>query len=162
MWGAAEGFANFPNENALKSVLTLPNSSQSIRSIPIGQPAKPQIISETTPSPFLKAIIQSEQSTVKSLLKTASRIGPVAQKVAEKEAAYDADFIDNTAARLPGGASTLQGFTFALFFGSYIAFIIVIVMYVNAITGSGLKAGLTFLAFLIVGVILVAVVKRFG
>jgi hypothetical protein len=162
MWGAVEGFFTSPNGSVLQSTLTLPEPDSRLKSVPLGQPAKPQIISATTPAPFLKAIIQSEQSTVEALLKTASRIGPVAQKVADKEAAYNADFIESTPARLPGGASTLQGFTFALFFGSYIAFMIVMTIFVNATTQSGLKAGLTLLSFIIVGVILLAVVKRFA
>ena len=162
MWGAVEGFFSSPNANALTSVLTLPNSDSSILSVPIGQPAKPNIITPTTPAPFLKAIIKSEQETVKELLKTASRISPVAQKVADKEAAYNAAFIDSTPARLPAAASTLQGFTFVLFFGSYLALIIVVTMFVNATTGNGLKAGITFLVFVILAPILLAVVKRFA
>ena len=161
MWGSVEGFFN---ANALTSTLMLPTSNRSITSVPIGQPAKPQkkLITPTTPAPFLKAIIKSEQQTVKDLLKTASRIGPVAQKVADKEAAYDAAFVTDTPANLPGaGISTLQGFTFTLFFGSYIIFMIVMTVFVNS-TSNALAAGLTLVGLSILGVVILALVRRFG
>jgi len=160
MWGSVEGFLNEPD--AIGKVLSIPESDSSIKTVAIGQPAKPQELSPSIPGPFLKTLIKNEQETVKSLLKTASRIGPVAQLVSDKESAYDAAFLNSTPAKLPVGSSTLQGFTFILFFGSYIVFTIVVTILMNIITQDGFKAGMTFLTLFILGPILIALIKRFG
>jgi len=116
----------------------------------------------TSTTPFLKDVIKKEKESVESLLKLAAKIGPVAQTVVEEEKAYDAAFEAETPAPIPAYTSTLQGFTFVIFFFSYIAFTIVITVYINTITGNMANAGGTLVGLLLFGVVIFALLKRFA
>ena len=115
-----------------------------------------------TTTPFLKEVIMNEKKTVESLLKLAAKMGPIAQTVVEEEKAYDAAFEADVPAPIPTYTSTLQGFTFVMFFFSYLAFTIVMTVFVNATTGNAASAGGTLGGLLVLGVIIFALLKRFA
>lgn len=118
--------------------------------------------STSTPTAFLKTIINQEKATMDSLMDTAKRINPVAQTIIPKPAAYDAAFEGNTSAALPRAGATLQGFAILLLIVSYIALTIVSTIAVNNITQNAYSAGKTLIAFLIGGVILLSLITRLG
>jgi hypothetical protein len=112
-----------------------------------------------TPPPFLKKLIQDEKKSVESLLRTAAKIGPMANTVIESENASDA-FIAKEPAPIPTYGSTLQGFTFILFFWSYLSLAIVGSIYINQTTGNTANAVGTFVGAIIALVVILGVIKR--
>jgi len=117
-------------------------------------------ISPTTP--FLKDVILNEKKNVESLMKLAAKIGPAAQTVVEEENAYDAAFEAKSPEPIPTYNGTLQGFTFILFFFSYLALSIVVTTYVNLTSGSAMTAGGTFVGSMVLGAVLFALLKWFA
>ena len=117
-------------------------------------------ISPTTP--FLKDVVLNEKKNVESLMKLAAKIGPAAQTVVEEENAYDAAFEAKSPEPIPTYNGTLQGFTFILFFFSYLALSIVVTTYVNLTSGSAMTAGGTFVGFMVLGAVLFALLKWFA
>ena len=115
-----------------------------------------------TPTPFLKQMITNEKAAVEALLKVAAKIGPVAQTVVEKEKAYNSAFESAIPAAVPMYSSSLQGFSLVLLIVSFLSMAIVMTIYVNATTNSAGKAGGTFISFLIIGAVAIALLKRFG
>jgi hypothetical protein len=116
----------------------------------------------STPTAFLKTIINQEKATMDSLMDTAKRINPVAQTINPKPAAYDAAFEGNTPAALPRAGATLQGFAIILLIVSFIALTMVSTIAVNNVTQNAYSAGKTFIAFIIGGVILLSLITRLG
>ena len=114
-----------------------------------------------TPPPFLKKLIQDEKKSVESLLRTAAKIGPMANTVIESENASDA-FIAKEPAPIPTYGSTLQGFTFILFFWSYLSLAIVGSIYINQTTGNTANAVGTFVGAIIALVVIFGVIKRYA
>ena len=112
--------------------------------------------------PFLKGVITKEKDEVEKLLKLAAKIGPVAQSVEEEEKAYDAAFEAETPAPISAYTDTLQGFTFVMFFFSYIALAIVITIFVNVTTGNAISAGSTLIGFAVFAAIIFALLKRYA
>ena len=112
--------------------------------------------------PFLKGVITKEKDEVEKLLKLAAKIGPVAQTVEEEEKAYDAAFEAETPAPISAYTDTLQGFTFVMFFFSYIALAIVITIFVNVTTGNAVSAGGTLIGFTVFAAIIFALLKRYA
>jgi len=115
-----------------------------------------------TSTPFLKKMIQDEQNAVESLLRTAAKIGPIANTLVESENAADAAFVAKAPAPIPTYGSTLQGFTFILFFWSYISLAIVGSIYINQTTGNTMNAVGTFIASIVALVIIFSLMKRFA
>jgi hypothetical protein len=115
-----------------------------------------------TPPPFLKKLIQDEKKSVESLLRTAAKIGPMANTVIESENASDAAFIAKEPAPIPTYGSTLQGFTFILFFWSYLSLAIVGSIYINQTTGNTANAVGTFVGAIIALVVIFGVIKRYA
>ena len=115
-----------------------------------------------TPTPFLKQMLENEKAAVEALLKVAAKIGPVAQTVVEKEKAYNSAFESAIPAAVPMYSSSLQGFSLVLLIVSFLSMAIVMTIYVNATTNSAGKAGGTFISFLIIGTVAIALLKRFG
>ena len=115
-----------------------------------------------TPTPFLKTMLQKEKESVETLLKLASKVGPVVNTMVENENAYDAAFELETPAPIPTYGSTLQGFTLLLFYVSYAALMIVITIYVNATTANAAAAGGTFVGFIVLGFISMGLIQRYG
>ena len=115
-----------------------------------------------TQTSFLRSLLLQQKDTVKSLLETAKTIGPVAQQIEQKEAAYDAAFESDAQASLPLAGGTLQGFAIVLFITSFLGFALVTTVAINQITHStGLAVG-TFVGFIIFGLIAMSLILRFG
>jgi hypothetical protein len=125
-------------------------------------PTGPAGISPATPPPFLRQIINNEKDTVESLLRTAAKIGPMANNVVTVENASDAAFEASKPAPIPSYGSTVQGFTFILLFWSFLSFAIVMSIYINNTTGNTGSAVGTFIGSLVFGAIVFALIKRFG
>ena len=119
-------------------------------------------ITPYTPPPFLKKLIQDEKNSVESLLRTAAKIGPMANIVIESENASDAAFMAKEPAPIPTYGSTIQGFTFILFFWSYVSLAIVGSIYINQTTGNTANAVGTFVGAIILLVVIFGVMKRFA
>jgi hypothetical protein len=115
-----------------------------------------------TPPPFLKQMILDEQKAVESLLRTAAKIGPIANTLVESENAADAAFVAKVPAPIPTYGSTLQGFTFILFFWSYISLAIVVSIYINQTTGNTINAVGTFIGSIVALVIIFSLMKRYA
>jgi hypothetical protein len=115
-----------------------------------------------TPPAFLSKIIKDEKDTVQSLLRTAAKIGPMANTIVESESASDAAFISKAPSPIPTYGSTLQGFTFILFFWSFLSFAIVIAIYINQTTGNTANAVGTFVACISIMLIIFTLMKRYA
>jgi len=111
---------------------------------------------------FLRTILTKEKASVDSLINTAKRLGPVAKNIEQMESAADASFESSTKAAQPMLGSTLQGFIMLLFVVSYIVLTLVTCMMVNMITESGGKTASTFVGFVILAIVLMTVIIRFG
>lgn len=119
-------------------------------------------ITPYTAPPFLKKLIQEEKKSVESLLRTAAKIGPMANTVVEADDASDAAFVSKIPAPIPTYGSTIQGFTFILFFWSCISLAIVSSIYINQTTGNTMNAVGTFIGLIVLLVIAFGFIKRYG
>jgi hypothetical protein len=173
----------FTGENMFKQVLVLPKSNiRQTSSVPgrssgvtntksgtCAAPTPPTAApvaaagaSAYTPPPFLKEMIKNEKEAVESLLRTAAKIGPIANNIVEEESASDAAFKAKIPAPIPTYSSTLQGFTFVLFFWSFVSFAIVIAIYINQTTGNTMNAVGTFIGSIVAMTIIFALMKRYA
>ena len=117
---------------------------------------------EDQPTSFLKTVIEQQKQSVDSLMTTAKRVNPIAKKTSQMEAAYDAAFENSAPAAQPMLGSTVQGFILLFFAVSYVALTIVTCMTVNMLTDSGTKTAGTFVAFLVLGIILLSLLIQLG
>jgi len=115
-----------------------------------------------TQTSFLRSLLVQQKDTVKSLLETAKTIGPVAQQIEQKEAAYDAAFESDAQASIPLAGGTLQGFAIVLFITSFLGFALVTTVAINQITNSALLALGSFIGFIIFGLIAMSLIVRLG
>lgn len=113
-------------------------------------------------SSFLKTLIEQQKASVDSLINTAKKISPIANTVLQKQGAYDAAFESNPPASLPQISGTLQGFAIFFFIFSFIAFTLTSTIIINMVTGSGSKAAMAFVGFVVLGFILFGVVTRYA
>lgn len=111
---------------------------------------------------FVKNLLEQQQELADSLIASAKKIGPVSQKNSASEDAYDAAFETDQAAPLPSGSSSLQGFTIFFFILSFLSLAIVASINVNAISGDTSYAIITFITFLILFIVSMAIINRFG
>ena len=93
---------------------------------------------------------------------SAKKIGPVSQKNIASEDAYDAAFESDPAAALPSGSSSLQGFTIFFFILSFLSLAIVASINVNVISGDTTYAITAFVVFLVLFIVSIALIARFG
>lgn len=142
-----EGF-NIPSGDALLGNLLKQTDSSGTLNIPN--------------TSFLKSMIKQQEETVKTLLNTAKKIGPVAKQIYQKERAYDASFESNNAASIPLTSSTMQGAAILLFLISYLILAILLTAIINKTTGSGMNAAISFAGFIVVGVICLSLIIRLG
>lgn len=80
----------------------------------------------------------------------------------EIEDASDAAFQSKIPAAIPTYSSSLQGFTFILFFWSYISLAIVASIYINQTTGNTMNAVGTFVGSIVVLILVFALMKRYA
>jgi hypothetical protein len=116
----------------------------------------------TPDTPFLKDVIKNEKDSIETLLKIASKIGPLAQTVVQKEEAYDAAFETTDPSPIPGPSGTMQGFALLMFFASYLILAIVMTVYVFQSSESEYKAATTLIIFTVGGAIVLSVLGRIG
>jgi len=122
----------------------------------------PPALTPYTPPKFLMQMIINEKDSVESLLRSAAKIGPMANTVVQSDDASDAAFVAKAPAPIPTYGSTLQGFTFILFFWSYISLAIVTSIYINQTTGNTTNAVGTFIGSIVALVIIFSLMKRFA
>ena len=132
---------------------TLPSSPSSSASSPTDS---------TTQIAFLQTILEEQKDTVDSLMDSAKKINPVAQKISTMENAYQAAFESDDQASLPTMSGSLQGYTIVFFFLSFFAISIVVSMIVNQATGSTMSAVKTFAGFMVLLIVSIALITRFG
>jgi hypothetical protein len=111
---------------------------------------------------FVKNLVEQQQELADSLMDSAKKIGPVSQKKIASEGAYDSAFESDLAAPLPSGSSSLQGFTLFFFILSFISLAIIASINVNSISGNTYYAITTFIAFLVLFIISIAIINRFA
>ena len=111
---------------------------------------------------FVKTLLQQQQELADSLIDSAKKIGPVSQKIITSEDAYDAAFETDVAAALPSGSSSLQGFTLFFFILSFLSLAIVASININVISGNTVYAISTFVGFIILFIVCIALINRFG
>jgi hypothetical protein len=107
---------------------------------------------------FLRSILTEQRATTDSLLDSAKKMGPVAQKLVAKKAAYDAAFESDLVAPLPNISGTLQGFTLFFFVLSYFSLAIV----VSIMSGSATAGLRVFGGFIIGFIVAIALISRLG
>lgn len=117
---------------------------------------------EIPPSPFLSKLIEDEKKAIESLFRTAAKILPITNSVIKEETAFDAAFRNSKVAEIPTYGSTLQGFTFILFFWSYLSLAIVGSIYINQTTGNTTNALGTFGGAILALVLIFALMKCFA
>jgi len=110
---------------------------------------------------FLRSLVANQKSNLDSLIIAAKRLGPVAMKIEQQESAYDAGFETNTK-QTTSPVSTLQGVALVLLITSYFAFMIISTITVNRITESVNKTIGTFVAFILLGVIILSIIIKTG
>ena len=116
-------------------------------------------------SPNLKIVydlLQQQQELADSLMASAKKLGPVSQKIITSEDAYDAAFETDVAAALPNRSSSLQGFTLFFFILSFLSLSIVASINVNSISGSTSYAIGTFVSFIALFILSIALINRFA
>jgi hypothetical protein len=111
---------------------------------------------------FLKSILNEQKETADSLMDSAKKMGPVAQKLVAQTAAYDAAFESDVLAPMPKMSGTLQGFTLFFFIMSYFSLAIIVSIMTNQATGNVNTALKTFGMFLIGFFVGIALIIRLG
>ena len=103
------------------------------------------------------------RQTTAILQNAASQLAPLAQKISELQLASDAAFETDVHATPPWSfsAPTLQGFVLLFFTISFVALACMATFMVNSISGSR-SAGITFVSFLLVAVLLFVVIRRYA
>jgi len=107
---------------------------------------------------FLKSIITEQKTTADSLMDSAKKMGPVAQKLSTQKAAYDAAFESDLVAPMPNTSGTLQGFTLVFF--TLALFSLAIVS--SILAGNAVSGLATFAGFTIAYVVSLALISRYG
>jgi hypothetical protein len=111
---------------------------------------------------FVKNLLEQQHDLADSLMASTKKLVPVSQKNITSEDAYDAAFETDTAAALPSGSSSLQGFTLFFFILSFFSLAIIASININVISGDTSYAIVTFISFLILFIVSIALITRFG
>jgi len=128
----------------------------------INMNAESNVPDTTTQLAFLQTILTEQKDTADSLMESAKKIGPVAQKITAMEGAYDAAFESEPESSLPTMSGSLQGYTIVFFILSFFAIAIVSSVLTNQATGSTIAALKTFGGFMILLIVSIALITRFG
>lgn len=139
-----EGFTNPTIDSAINAVMT-PSTTAANRDANID---------------FIKSTVNSQKSIADTLIKSAGRITNYSNQKLLSNNAFDAGFDTDTPSQLGGESETLQGFSYLLLFGSYIALAIVLTIKIYVSTQNPINSGLAFLGFLFLGVFMVALVRQ--
>ena len=108
---------------------------------------------------FLHSLLITQKNTAISLMNTAKRIGPSAQKVLQAESAYNSAFESDIQTNTSG---TFQEFILIFFIVSFCALAFVTIVMVYATTRSGRITAGTLVGFILLGITIFAILVRFG
>ena len=111
---------------------------------------------------FLKSILTEQKATADSLMESAKKIGPVAQKLVAQKGAYDAAFESDLVAPMPNTSGTLQGFTLVFFTLAMFSLAIVSSIITNQVTGNPASALKTFGGFVIMYIVSIGLISTYG
>lgn len=111
---------------------------------------------------FLKSILSEQKKTADSLMESAKKMNPVAQKLSAKATAYDAAFESEEVAPMPNISGTLQGFTLVFFTLAFFSLAIVASILTNHATGNVNSALKTFGGFIMVYCVAIGIIIQFG
>jgi hypothetical protein len=128
------------------------------------KPSPSQTATSTTSEKiaFLKSILSEQRETADSLMESAKKMGPVAQKLVAQKDAYDAAFETDVLAPMPNTSGTLQGFTLVFFTLAFFSLAIVASILTNQATGNVNSALKTFGAFVIAYCVALGIIAKFG
>ena len=138
-----EGFTNPTIDNAINAILNRSGISDDDASIV-----------------FLKSAVDAQKITADTLIKSAGRITNYSNQKNLSNNAYDAGFETDTPSQLTGQSDTLQGFSYLLFFISFLALAIVLTIKIYVLTTNPINSALAFLGFIFLGVFLIALVRQ--
>ena len=116
----------------------------------------------TTRVNFIKNYIEQQKDLADSLMLNIKRLSPISQLKVKKDLASDAAFESDITSPLPNISGTLQGFTLFFFVLSFFSLAIIFSLNINNISGNTSYAVFTFIAFLFLFIISVAMITRFG
>ena len=142
-----EGFENPTMETVFKDLLKISSNPTSANSEKIS---------------FLKSILKQQKETADSLMRSSKKIGLVSQKISNRDSAYDAAFESDVTAPIPNMSGTLQGFTFLFFILSFVSLAIIMAIGVNQLSGNTTYAMMTFAAFVLIILVSVPLIFRYG
>jgi hypothetical protein len=111
---------------------------------------------------FLRGLLEQQSDLAISLLSSANRLYPYTNKKSSADSAYDAAFESDVTAPLPNISGTLQGFTLFFFTLSYFCLAIVFSININQLTGNTMHAVYSFIGFLIIFIMSLSLINRFG
>lgn len=121
--------------------------------------APPDIPTRVT---FLQNLVEQQEDLAHSLMASAKKIGPIGQRKIIKDIADDGAFESDTVAPLPNTSGTLQGFTLVFFILSFLTLAIVFCININYISGNTTYAVYTFICFVVLFIVSMALIIRFG
>uniref|UniRef100_A0A6C0K924 Uncharacterized protein n=1 Tax=viral metagenome TaxID=1070528 RepID=A0A6C0K924_9ZZZZ len=116
--------------------------------------------SALTQKQFLIDLLQTEKDTADTLMKAAGRFTSLSNKKELSDNAFDASFETDPPSQITGPSATLQGFSYLLFFASYIALAIVLSVKIYVSTQNIMNSIFAFLGFLLIGVFLIAIIRQ--
>ena len=111
---------------------------------------------------FLKSILEQQQTSADSLMKSAKKIGPISQRIENKDSAYDAAFESDLIAPIPNTSGSLQGFTYVFFIISFISLAIISTIAVSLITSNTLYIMSTLGSFVVILIVSLLLLQRYG
>jgi len=111
---------------------------------------------------FLQNLVQQQEDLANSLMASAKKIGPIGQRKIINDNADDGAFESDIVAPLPNISGTLQGFTLVFFILSFLALAIVSSININYISGNTGYAVYSFICFIVLFIVSMALIIRFG
>jgi len=138
-----EGFTNPTIDSAINAIFSTTDSTDQQNAIN-----------------FLKSVVDSQKTTADTLIQSAGRITNYRNQKVLSDNAYNAAFESDTPSQLGGQSATLQGFSYLLFFGSFLALAIVLTIKIYLSTGNPINSALAFLGFIFLGVFLIALIRQ--
>jgi len=114
----------------------------------------------STQKKFLIDLLQTEKDTADTLMKAAGRFTSLSNKQELSDNAFDASFETDPPSQITGPSATLQGFSYLLFFASYVALAIVLSVKIYVSTQNIMNSLFGFIGFLFIGLFLVGIIKQ--
>jgi len=155
-----EGFTGTMGTLFTEMLSVTPTTHTNLRGPAVGVTPTPKLPAAKVA--FLKDVITQQKKAADSLMASAKKIGPVAQKISAADSAYKSAFQSDITAALPNFSGSLQGFTIFFFLLSYISLAVIVAIHINQISGN-LPYSLQILGMFAFGLILIGgIVTRLG